>query len=1494
MRFNHASIEVSCNIPGRVNAMAAGTSIRGRWPVGTVSIEAARASSWRLDLTRSAHFVAILAAIVVVLTAWPQNAQAQMYGTGTGPGGPNLNGSDACAVARNQSLYYYGPQPNVKGCQADANGAVFFADNGVAARNGFSFFIGCASGYGQYSGLPSYTSCMSNTPPNAPMCPTGKNPPALTVTDPTNLNTGALQEDVVDYETAGPFPLRLERLYSTGPRFAFFNSSLFAPSGFSATAGGAWRSNFDLGFAWSGSNTNPQNVYLGLPNGRQLAFVSPAVNGVYVPAQFSGGYPAAGGTGVRETLTFDPINLVFTLVTAEGVNYIVKVSATSLATNATVYSQLTTIKFPGGYSQSLTYDPSSGLLTSVTDSLGRTLGFQYGAQNQVTAVTAGEIAVATYSYIDKTDTSGLAQYFPDGIPPAYLNLTLVLGSVTRTASGETTSYSYGDPNNPFSLTSVTDARGIVYSTWTYDSSGRVVSNVLAGPVDQTTISYASGVNTATNALGDQQVLTTTTTTGGSLLPSQLQGQPTSHLPLSTTTYQFDAQDFLSQLTDAESRATTLVNDPTTGLPTSITRGAGTPNASTTTYTWNTQWRVPTQIVEPGRTTIYAWNSTGQLTQLTQTDTTTTSSPYSTSGQTRTWTYAYGSTGLVSSVTGPLPGEVVSYAYNLNGFLKSVTDEAGLRTIVTAWNSLGQPTSITDPKGVITALGYDGDGRLTSVSVDTANNPATTTIAYDQVGDVTQITDPIGGVQTFTYDGARRLQTITNSAGETVTYGRDALGGATSITVTNGSSTTTYSKQQGFDELGRLIQSMGSVPANSTYNFGYDKTDNLTSVTDPRSYVFTYGFDALNRLIQTIDEESDVVSLTRNGVAAITAYQDPRSLTTNYVRDGFSGIIQEASPDKGTWMYVRDGRGDVTQRTDPRGAVPSVADLPVADSRVLDTKGNVIHLSRTVSATPAFTSNYAYDLAGNVTSVTYPSGRIVNFQRDTLGRITGVTTNQSSGASSQTIASSISWVPYSGVNSLTFGNGIVQTFTRDTDDRITGVVATTSSAATVLNRTLAWTGETLDSITDNQFPGNMPPFTYTAQSQSFTYTPTHRLASAVGYYGSYAWAYDPTGNRTSETANGAASAYTYPTTSNQLASITPSSIGTVRSFGYDAAGDITSDSASAGGSAPAMSYQYDAEGRLAKAYQTSTPSTEATYAYDSDSRLSSRTVAQGSPPTSTTILYAYDVKDHIIAELNATGQTLREYIWLNDMPIAVVDNVNTTPVIYYVQVDHLMRPARMTDSSANWVWDVIFTPFGTTAYINQNPTVMDIRFPGQWFQLETGLAYNWHRHYDATTGRYSRPDPIDFSILLSRGTSPYSYVDANPLFDTDSSGLVRHVTGKTIQCSKGCTIRIDYFLDEQTGKITRHLHWECPGQSGVGGEFGGVSHGDTLENAPRNVKECARNAGFEPDASTPSNLRTACEVALGVGTTYLIYRGIRMLPSLFPPLWPTIPFNAAVP
>ena len=90
---------------------------------------------------------------------------------------------------------------------------------------------------------------------------------------------------------------------------------------------------------------------------------------------------------------------------------------------------------------------------------------------------------------------------------------------------------------------------------------------------------------------------------------------------------------------------------------------------------------------------------------------------------------------------------------------------------------------------------------------------------------------------------------------------------------------------------------------------------------------------------------------------------------------------------------------------------------------------------------------------------------------------------------------------------------------------------------------------------------------------------------------------------------------------------------------------------------------------------------------------------------------------------------------------------------------------------------------------------------------------------------------------------YGYVGGNPLKWTDPLGLVRHLTGQTIECGKNCTIRIDRVLDEQTGQVRRHLHWDCRGDEGVCGENGEESHGGRWEDAPSKVKECARRHGF---------------------------------------------------
>ena len=103
------------------------------------------------------------------------------------------------------------------------------------------------------------------------------------------------------------------------------------------------------------------------------------------------------------------------------------------------------------------------------------------------------------------------------------------------------------------------------------------------------------------------------------------------------------------------------------------------------------------------------------------------------------------------------------------------------------------------------------------------------------------------------------------------------------------------------------------------------------------------------------------------------------------------------------------------------------------------------------------------------------------------------------------------------------------------------------------------------------------------------------------------------------------------------------------------------------------------------------------------------------------------------------------------------------VVFYHN-DHLGTPQRITNQQQEIVWEAEYSPFGeadiTTATIENN-----IRFPGQYYDQETNLHYNWHRYYDPATGRYITSDRIG----LGDGPNTYLYGQANPLKYTDPTG-----------------------------------------------------------------------------------------------------------------------------
>jgi RHS repeat-associated protein len=111
--------------------------------------------------------------------------------------------------------------------------------------------------------------------------------------------------------------------------------------------------------------------------------------------------------------------------------------------------------------------------------------------------------------------------------------------------------------------------------------------------------------------------------------------------------------------------------------------------------------------------------------------------------------------------------------------------------------------------------------------------------------------------------------------------------------------------------------------------------------------------------------------------------------------------------------------------------------------------------------------------------------------------------------------------------------------------------------------------------------------------------------------------------------------------------------------------------------------------------------------------------------------------------------------------------------YYIWSDNLNTPRVVTDASNNFVWRWDSDAYGNGA-ANGNPLgvagqnfVFNLRFPGQYFDAETGLNYNWNRDYNPVLGRYVESDPIGF---VSGSASMYGYVDEDPLALVDPEGL----------------------------------------------------------------------------------------------------------------------------
>jgi len=253
-------------------------------------------------------------------------------------------------------------------------------------------------------------------------------------------------------------------------------------------------------------------------------------------------------------------------------------------------------------------------------------------------------------------------------------------------------------------------------------------------------------------------------------------------------------------------------------------------------------------------------------------------------------------------------------------------------------------------------------------------------------------------------------------------------------------------------------------------------------------------------------------------------------------------------------------------------------------------------------------------------------------------------------------------------------------------------------------------------------------------------------------------YDANGNRTSLNQNGTTYLSAIAPSSNRLLTVQGPA---AKTYNYDPAGNLTSD-----GTAP---FTWNAAGRLSKA-----ASGGQNYTY-TDNGLGERILKNGTTLANGPYRFVYDQAGHLIGEYDKNNSLRQETVWLGDTPVAVVKPAPTPQQVqvYYIQTDHLNAP-RIILNNANipvWRWDHA-DAFGTTLP-NEDPDgdgntfEYNLRFPGQYYDQETGLYYNYFRDYDPGTGRYIQSDPIG----LKGGLNTYAYTYNNPVNLIDPDGRI---------------------------------------------------------------------------------------------------------------------------
>ncbi|MET7701035.1 DUF6531 domain-containing protein, partial [Streptomyces sp. NPDC005485] len=741
-----------------------------------------------------------------------------------------------------------------------------------------------------------------------------------------------------------------------------------------------------------------------------------------------------------------------------------------------------------------------------------------------------------------------------------------------------------------------------------------------------------------------------------------------------------------------------------------------PLGHTSLQEWNHRDQLLSRTDPLGRTTRMEWDHAGNLTAVHLPDGATSSTEFNELNLPVVLTGYDGSVirqewderGNCTSMTDPM-GATVSFTRDETGALASLTDPTGaVQRFVN--NAAGQPVSATDPLGAQTRIMYDPFGRNVAL-IDPLT--ATTRLTWSIEGHQTSRTDPDGSTEEWTYDGEGNCLAHT-----------DALGQVTRFTY------------GGFD----LLKSR-TTPDGARHTFTHDTELRLTRVTNPRQLTWDYTYDASGLLTAETDFDDRTIAYVHDAAGQLTRCTNSLGQISAFSYDIVGNQARKVVDGRAT-VFTHDQNGRILRATGPDATLSYAYDpagritAEAVDGRALTTTYDALGRPTRRTTPTGATATYSYDAAGNRTTLT-AAGLTIDSAYDLVGRET----------------------------TRRLGNhGLALTQSWDAEDRLTG-------------RTL--------SAPDGPL-----------KQETFTYRADGSLTALDNRtFGRRTFDVDGAGRITGIRAAGWAESYAYDESGNQTQAAWPD-----RQPAPEARGDRAYDGNRVT-RAGSVHYEYDTAGRVVLRRKTrlSRKPDIWRYTWDAEDCLTSVVTPDG-----TVWRYLYDPAGRRTAKqrLGPDGFTVAEetrFTWDGphlveqtthtvDGPEDVTltwDRDNTRPLtqterrtsaddpqhliderFFAIVTDLVGTPTELVSEAGDIAWRASATLWGLATWSENADAYTPLRFPGQYYDAETELHYNYFRHYDPTTATYLSPDPLG----MDAGPNPRGYV-LNPLLWIDYLGLL---------------------------------------------------------------------------------------------------------------------------